>query len=64
MKILWRIIGKKGKKFKRLPDSTKADLRKISEHLKTGWQLCDRATWKIECRDNTDYAGKGGGRSS
>tara|TARA_R110002020_G_scaffold471399_1_gene698457 strand:+ start:899 stop:1087 length:189 start_codon:yes stop_codon:yes gene_type:complete len=39
-------------KFKRLPDSTAEDRRKIKEALNAGWKFVDKATWKKECRDS------------
>jgi hypothetical protein len=46
MKIL-----RKGDKFKKVADSTKADIKAIQELVNAGWSYCDRATWKREVRD-------------
>ena len=39
-------------KFKRVPDSTSEDWRKINEALNAGWKFIDKETWKKECRDS------------
>ncbi len=39
-------------KFKRIPDSTAEDRRKIKEALNAGWTFCSKETWKKECRDS------------
>ena len=42
---------RKGDKFKRVQDSTKADREALGKLVDSGWDFCDRATWKRECRD-------------
>jgi len=50
MKIL-----RKGHKFQKRKDSTKADIKAIQELVNAGWSYCDRATWKREVRDNSNH---------
>ena len=51
MKILCKVVGQKGKQFKKMSEATKADQKKIADSVAAGWEFCDRATWKRECRD-------------
>ena len=46
MKIL-----RKGHKFQKRKDSTKADIKAIQELVNAGWSYCDKQTWRRECRD-------------
>ncbi len=43
---------RKGAEFKRVPDSTRKHLKKIAGLVSTGWEFCDKSTWKRECRDS------------
>lgn len=51
---------RKGDDFKRVPEGTQEDRKNISELLSTGWNFCDRATWKREARDKGKKKKKGG----
>ena len=42
---------RKGKKFQRVKDSTRADRKAVKKLVDSGWSYCDRATWKREVRD-------------
>ena len=41
---------RKGEKFKRLKNSSKADWDNIKKLVKDGWTFCDKTTWR-ELRD-------------
>ena len=50
MKILCKVDGST-KNFKKMPEVTKADRKKIQDNILAGWEYCDRSTWKREFRD-------------
>jgi hypothetical protein len=49
---------RKGDKFKRVPERTQEDRKNISDLLASGWNFCDRATWKRQVRDKGKAEGK------
>lgn len=43
---------RKDAEFKRVPNSTRKHLKKIASLVSTGWEFCDKSTWRRACRDS------------